>query len=123
MAYDSVAKWAAVQKADFNFSFYAMAPKIRPEPKGVVLIIGPFNGPVIMLISPLVCNAVDQLKNCAESVLRTVRSAPLREEMLPCSNLPSRHPLLPRCSLNSFLSTWTTISSKSSTELYLKRLA
>ena len=54
MAYDNVAKWAAVQKAEFNLSFYAMAPKIRPEPKGVVLIIAPFNGPVIMLISPLV---------------------------------------------------------------------
>ncbi|KAI0767690.1 NAD-dependent aldehyde dehydrogenase [Fomes fomentarius] len=53
-AYNSVEKWATPYKADFNLSFWAMTPKIRPEPKGLILIIAPFNGPVIMLISPLV---------------------------------------------------------------------
>lgn len=57
-AYDNVEKWSAIQKADFNLTFWAMSPKIRPEPKGVVLIIAPFNGPVIMLFSPLVSSQV-----------------------------------------------------------------
>ena len=43
-----------MQKAEFSLSWWAMGPKIRPEPKGVVLIIAPFNGPVVMLLSPLV---------------------------------------------------------------------
>ena len=55
-AYDNVEKWAATQKAEFNLSFWAMSPKVRSEPKGAVLIIAPFNGPVIMLMSPLVSN-------------------------------------------------------------------
>ncbi|KAI0767700.1 NAD-dependent aldehyde dehydrogenase [Fomes fomentarius] len=54
IAYDSVEKWAATQNAEFNLSFWAMSPKIRSEPKGTVLIIAPFNGPIIMTISPLV---------------------------------------------------------------------
>ncbi|KAI0708464.1 NAD-dependent aldehyde dehydrogenase [Earliella scabrosa] len=53
-AYDNVEKWAATQKAEFNLSFWAMSPKVRSEPKGAVLIIAPFNGPVIMLMSPLI---------------------------------------------------------------------
>ena len=57
-----------MQKAEFSLSWWAMGPKIRPEPKGVVLIIAPFNGPVVMLLSPLVrrpsrcaCFFVDEL--------------------------------------------------------------
>ena len=53
-AYDNVEKWAAIYKPAFNLSFYAMSPKIRPEPKGTILVIAPFNGPIIMLMSPLV---------------------------------------------------------------------
>ncbi|KAI1792769.1 NAD-dependent aldehyde dehydrogenase [Ganoderma leucocontextum] len=52
--YDSVDKWTAPQKAEFNLSFWAMGPKHKAEPKGVVFIIAPFNGPLIMLLSPLV---------------------------------------------------------------------
>lgn len=53
-AYDSVDKWTAPQKAEFNLSFWPMGPRHKAEPKGVVFIIAPFNGPLIMLLSPLV---------------------------------------------------------------------
>nr|VWO99665.1 Probable 3-oxoacyl-[acyl-carrier-protein] reductase oxidoreductase (EC [Ganoderma boninense] len=53
-AYNGVEKWAAPKKAEFDLSFWAMGPKYRHEPKGVVLIISPFNGPVVLTLSPLV---------------------------------------------------------------------
>ncbi len=53
-AYGSLGKWTAPKKAEFDFRFWAMGPKYRHESKGVVLIIAPFNGPVVMTISPLV---------------------------------------------------------------------
>ncbi|TBU47713.1 NAD-dependent aldehyde dehydrogenase [Dichomitus squalens] len=53
-AYNSVERWAAEQKAEFDLSFWAMGPKYRHEPKGVVLIIAPFNGPVVLTMSPIV---------------------------------------------------------------------
>ncbi|KAI1783576.1 NAD-aldehyde dehydrogenase [Ganoderma leucocontextum] len=53
-AYNAVEKWAAPKKAEFDLSFWAMGPKYRCEPKGVVLIISPFNGPVVLTLSPLV---------------------------------------------------------------------
>lgn len=41
----SLEKWAAPSKPAFDLNFYAMSPKTRHEPKGVVLIISPFNFP------------------------------------------------------------------------------
>ena len=38
-AYHEVEKWAKTGKAPFSLNFFAMSPKIRKEPKGVVLII------------------------------------------------------------------------------------
>ncbi|EKM57674.1 uncharacterized protein PHACADRAFT_251452 [Phanerochaete carnosa HHB-10118-sp] len=52
-AYDNVAKWAKTEKARWTFNFFAMRPKIRKEPKGVVLIISPFNFPVLLLLGHL----------------------------------------------------------------------
>jgi aldehyde dehydrogenase (NAD+) len=50
---DGVASWAKTEKAPFSVNFAAMRPTIRKEPKGVVLIIAPFNYPVWLLIGPL----------------------------------------------------------------------
>ncbi|KZT03863.1 aldehyde dehydrogenase [Laetiporus sulphureus 93-53] len=52
-AYDSVEKWAATEKAPFNANWFAMSPATRKEPKGVVLIISPYNFPMSLLIPPL----------------------------------------------------------------------
>ena len=54
-AYNSLNKWTANKKAEFDFRFWAMGPKYRHEAKGVALIIAPFNGPIVMTMSPLVC--------------------------------------------------------------------
>ena len=54
MAYDNVADWAASKRAPFDLSFRAMAPRVQSEPKGVVLIISPFNFPVLLILGPLV---------------------------------------------------------------------
>ncbi|KAI0353663.1 aldehyde dehydrogenase [Trametes cingulata] len=54
MAYDNVEKWVKPQKIDFSLNWFPMGPKYVPEPKGVVLIIAPFNLPMFLLLGPLV---------------------------------------------------------------------
>ncbi|KAI0709501.1 aldehyde dehydrogenase [Earliella scabrosa] len=53
-AYDSVEKWTAHYRPVFDLNSWAMSPKIRPEAKGVVLVIAPFNAPMFLLLAPLV---------------------------------------------------------------------
>lgn len=53
-AYSNVEKWAKPERAPLSLNFSAMRPVIRKEPKGVVLIIGPFNYPIFLLLGPLV---------------------------------------------------------------------
>ncbi|PIL34991.1 hypothetical protein GSI_02778 [Ganoderma sinense ZZ0214-1] len=53
-AYSSVDKWAAPTRAEFDLGVWAMSPKYTAEPKGVVLIISPFNCPIMLSLSPLV---------------------------------------------------------------------
>ncbi|KAN0116179.1 Aldehyde/histidinol dehydrogenase [Russula decolorans] len=52
-AYHNVAKWSKPERAPWSFNFFAMKPTIRKEPKGVVLIISPFNYPTWLLLGPL----------------------------------------------------------------------
>ncbi|CAE6386069.1 hypothetical protein BN14_00968 [Rhizoctonia solani AG-1 IB] len=52
--YKSVEKWAQPDKAPFSLNFAAMKPVVRKEPKGVVLIISPFNYPVWLALGPLI---------------------------------------------------------------------
>ena len=54
LAYDGVEKWAQPQSVDFNISYWAMGPKLKAEPKGVVLIISAYNLPLFLTLSPLV---------------------------------------------------------------------
>ncbi|KAG8898463.1 hypothetical protein FRC01_010902, partial [Tulasnella sp. 417] len=61
-AYHNVAKWSKPQAAPFDIQWFPLRPKIYKSPKGVVLIIGPFNAsPRISfatteeLTYPLVC--------------------------------------------------------------------
>ena len=53
-AYANVDKWCKPQGIGFHFNWFAMRPKLTPEPKGVILIIAPFNLPCFLLLSPLV---------------------------------------------------------------------
>ncbi len=86
-AYNSVDKWAAPKKAEFDLSFWAMGPKYRCEPKGVVLIISPFNGPVVLTLSPLVLySSLGAKRMTYLTIHRLARSL---EEMLPSSNPPN----------------------------------
>ncbi|KAI0301623.1 NAD-aldehyde dehydrogenase [Multifurca ochricompacta] len=52
-AYNNVAKWSKPERAPWSFNWFTMKPTIRKEPKGVVLIISPFNYPMWLLLSPL----------------------------------------------------------------------
>lgn len=54
-AIDNVGKWAATEKARMTMLWFAMAPAVKKEPKGVVLIISPFNFPLLLSLGPLVC--------------------------------------------------------------------
>ncbi|WP_414527376.1 aldehyde dehydrogenase [Nodularia chucula] len=47
-------KWSQPQKAVVPWKFFSYSAKIYPEPLGVVLIIGPWNYPFQLIISPLV---------------------------------------------------------------------
>jgi aldehyde dehydrogenase (NAD+) len=53
-AWASVDKWAKTEKAPFSVNGFPLRPVIYKEPKGVVLIISPFNYPVWLCISPIV---------------------------------------------------------------------
>ncbi|KAI0648695.1 aldehyde dehydrogenase [Trametes meyenii] len=53
-AYDNVEKWVKPQNIGFSINWFAMKPRFTPEPKGVVLIIAPFNFPMFLLLGPLV---------------------------------------------------------------------
>ncbi|EMD33385.1 hypothetical protein CERSUDRAFT_117998 [Gelatoporia subvermispora B] len=82
-AYDNVAKWAKTESAAFSLNWFAMSPAIRKEPKGVVLVISPFNYPIYLLLTPLV-GAISA--GCA-AVLKPSEQAPataaLLTELLP----------------------------------------
>lgn len=54
MAYKNVAKWAKPEALPFDLTSTPMRPVIRKEPKGVVLIIAPFNYPTFLALGPLV---------------------------------------------------------------------
>jgi aldehyde dehydrogenase (NAD+) len=61
-----VEKWAKPEKPEFSFNFYAMRPVIYKVPKGVVLIISPFNYPIWLSLGPLVrffCEMIRHLSN------------------------------------------------------------
>ncbi|KAJ3558601.1 hypothetical protein NM688_g822 [Phlebia brevispora] len=47
-AYDNVEKWAKPERTPWDFNWFAMKPTIRKEPKGVVLLISPFNFPLFL---------------------------------------------------------------------------
>ncbi|KAN0131957.1 Aldehyde/histidinol dehydrogenase [Lactarius tabidus] len=53
-AYHNVAKWSKPDRVAWSLNWFAMKPTIRKVPKGVVLIICPFNLPVFLLFGPLV---------------------------------------------------------------------
>ncbi|ETW77819.1 hypothetical protein HETIRDRAFT_67206, partial [Heterobasidion irregulare TC 32-1] len=53
LAYDEVGKWSKPERAAWSMNWFAMSPTLRKEPKGVVLIISPFNYPVWLSIGPL----------------------------------------------------------------------
>ncbi|KAI0692887.1 NAD-dependent aldehyde dehydrogenase [Cytidiella melzeri] len=50
-AYLNVDQWAKTEKARWTLNWSVMKPEIRKEPKGVVLIITPFNFPVHLTIT------------------------------------------------------------------------
>ncbi|KAH8101207.1 NAD-aldehyde dehydrogenase [Cristinia sonorae] len=52
-AYDHVEKWSKPEKPSFTLNWFAMSPVIRKEPKGTVLIISPFNFPMLLVLGPL----------------------------------------------------------------------
>ncbi|MHC5610129.1 MAG: aldehyde dehydrogenase [Nostoc sp.] len=47
-------KWSKPKKAAVSFDFFSYSAKIYPEPLGLVLIIGPWNYPFQLIISPLI---------------------------------------------------------------------
>ena len=54
MGYHNVDKWVKPERTAFSVNWTPMSPKFCPEPKGVILIISPFNFPAFLLLSPLV---------------------------------------------------------------------
>ncbi|KAG8992632.1 hypothetical protein FRB94_011418 [Tulasnella sp. JGI-2019a] len=53
-AWKNVDKWAKPEGVPFDLTFGVMKPTIFKQPKGVGLVIGPFNYPVLCSIGPLV---------------------------------------------------------------------
>jgi Aldehyde dehydrogenase family len=71
-----VEKWAKTERAPFSMTYFAMRPVIHKEPKGVVLVISPFNYPiwltVPLLVEPFVffCDGDAYLYNRSPVLLR-----------------------------------------------------
>ncbi|QLE54490.1 aldehyde dehydrogenase [Nostoc sp. TCL26-01] len=53
-AIKNLQNWCKPKKADVSWEFFPYSARIYPEPLGVVLIIGPWNYPFQLIISPLV---------------------------------------------------------------------
>ncbi|MBD2570238.1 aldehyde dehydrogenase family protein [Anabaena lutea] len=53
-ALKNITNWTKPKKAEVPLEFFPYSAKIHPEPLGVVLIIGPWNYPFQLIISPLV---------------------------------------------------------------------
>ncbi|KAI0763354.1 aldehyde dehydrogenase [Trametes elegans] len=53
-AYDSIETWTREHAPDFSPNWFFMSPRLKPEPKGVVLMIAPFNYPLFLLLVPLI---------------------------------------------------------------------
>jgi aldehyde dehydrogenase (NAD+) len=53
-AYNHVEKWAKPEKPAFDLRWTAMRPITYKEPKGVCLIISPFNYPIWLTLGPAV---------------------------------------------------------------------
>lgn len=62
-AWSGVDKWAKPERPPFSINATPMRPVVYKEPKGVVLIISPFNYPMWLCISPLV-----RLLNCLDAL-------------------------------------------------------
>ena len=66
-AYDNVGKWSQTEKAPWHYMWFAMSPATRIEPKGVVLLITPFNFPLYLLLAPFV-----RVRQSSSTLLLTV---------------------------------------------------
>ncbi|KDQ10042.1 hypothetical protein BOTBODRAFT_504647 [Botryobasidium botryosum FD-172 SS1] len=53
-AYNEVDAWAKPEGVKFDFNFFVTRPKILKEPKGTVLLVGPFNFPIFSTFKPLI---------------------------------------------------------------------
>ncbi|MEH2353502.1 aldehyde dehydrogenase [Nostoc sp.] len=53
-AIKNIQNWSKPKKAAVSWDFFSYSAKIYPEPLGVVLIIGPWNYPFQLIISPLI---------------------------------------------------------------------
>ena len=62
-AFHSVEKWAKPERPPFQLNFAAMRPVIYKEPKGIVLIITPFNYPLWLAIPPVVSVILVEVEN------------------------------------------------------------
>ncbi|MBD2439434.1 aldehyde dehydrogenase [Nostoc sp. FACHB-110] len=70
--------WTKPKKAEVPLEFFSYSAKIYPEPLGVVLIIGPWNYPFNLIISPLV--GAIAAGNC--SILKPSEIAPHTSSLL-----------------------------------------
>ncbi|WP_414543528.1 aldehyde dehydrogenase family protein [Nostoc sp. CCY0012] len=53
-AIKNLKNWSKPQKAAVSWDFFSYSARVHPEPLGVVLIIGPWNYPFQLIISPLI---------------------------------------------------------------------
>jgi acyl-CoA reductase-like NAD-dependent aldehyde dehydrogenase len=77
-ALKEIKKWVKPQKVKIGLETFPSSAKIYPEPLGVVLIIGPWNYPFSLMISPLI--GAISAGNCA--VLKPSEIAPHTSKIL-----------------------------------------
>ncbi|KAH9902361.1 aldehyde dehydrogenase [Cubamyces lactineus] len=83
MAYDNIERWTKEQAPEFSLNWFLMKPRLKPEPKGVVLIIAPFNYPLFLLLVPLISAIAGGNAAVLKPPENTLAFSALLAELLP----------------------------------------
>ncbi|KAI5885611.1 aldehyde dehydrogenase [Schizophyllum commune H4-8] len=82
-AVKSLSSWAKPETSPFNFNWFAMRPRAHKVPKGVVLVITPFNYPVWLVVEPLIGALAAGCAVCLKPSESAAATSALWTELLP----------------------------------------
>ncbi|KAL1730895.1 Aldehyde/histidinol dehydrogenase [Schizophyllum commune] len=82
-AVKNLSSWAKSETSPFDFNWFAMRPRAHKLPKGVVLVITPFNYPVWLVVEPLIGALAAGCAVCLKPSESAAATSALWTELLP----------------------------------------